>query len=46
MKLLFRLSKEALRYRYLYLVAILSTLSLTCVNLAAPRVLSRMTGIV
>jgi len=46
MKLLLRLSKEALRYRYLYLVAILSTLSLTCVNLAAPRVLSRMTGIV
>ena len=46
MKLLLRLSREALRYRYLYLVAILSTLSLTCVNLAAPRVLSRMTGIV
>ena len=46
MKLLWRLSKEAVRYRGLYLVAILSTLCLTGVNLAAPRVLSRMTGIV
>ena len=46
MKLLWRLSKEAVRYRGLYIVAILSTLCLTGVNLAAPRVLSRMTGIV
>ncbi len=46
MKLLFRLSRQAIRYRTLYIVAILSTLALTLVNLAAPRVLSAMTGIV
>ncbi len=46
MKLLWRLSKEAIRYKNLYIVAILSTLCLTLINLAAPRVLSRMTGIV
>ncbi len=46
MKLLWRLSREAIRYKNLYVVAILSTLGLTAVNLAAPRVLSSMTGIV
>ncbi len=46
MKLLWRLSKEAVRYRKLYVVAILSTLLLTCVNLTAPRVLSGLTGLV
>ena len=46
MKLLWRLSKEAVRYRMLYVIAILSTLSLTFVNLAAPKVLASMTGIV
>ena len=46
MKLLWRLSKEAVKYRGLYVVAILSTLLLTGVNLAAPRVLSALTGIV
>ncbi len=46
MKLLWKLSKEATRYRGLYVVAILATLSLTIVNLAVPRVLSSMTGIV
>ncbi len=46
MKMLWRLSREAIRYRTLYVIAILSTLSLTAVNLAAPKVLSRMTGIV
>jgi len=46
MKLLLRLSKEAIRYKKLYVVAILSTLGLTAVNLAAPRALSAMTGIV
>lgn len=45
-KTLLRLSREAIRYRALYLIAILSTLSLTAVNLTAPRVLSSMTGIV
>ena len=46
MQLLWRLSREAVRYKNLYVVAILSTLGLTIVNLAAPRVLSSMTGIV
>lgn len=46
MKMLWRLSKEAIRYKSLYIIAILSTLALTGVNLAAPRVLSQMTGIV
>ena len=46
MKLLWRLSHEAIRYKKLYIVAILSTFCLTLVNLAAPRLLSRMTGIV
>ena len=45
-KTLFRLSREAVRYRPLYTVAILSTLALTLVNLAAPKILSDMTGIV
>ncbi len=43
---LWRLSREAVRYRKLYVIAILSTFALTGVNLAAPRVLSAMTGIV
>ena len=43
---LWRLSREAIRYRTLYTIAILSTLALTAVNLAAPRALSAMTGIV
>lgn len=46
MKLLWKLSKEAVKYRGLYIVAILSTLLLTGVNLAAPRVLSALTGLV
>ncbi len=46
MKLLLRLSREAVRYKKLYVIAILSTLCLTGVNLAAPKVLSSMTGIV
>ena len=46
MKMLWRLSREAIRYRTLYIIAILSTFALTGVNLAAPRVLSTMTGIV
>ncbi len=46
MKLLWRLSKEAIRYRMLYFIAIFSTLALTFVNLAAPKALSSMTGIV
>ncbi len=46
LKTLWRLSREAIRYRTLYIVAILSTFALTVVNLTAPRVLSFMTGIV
>ncbi|MBE5801065.1 MAG: ABC transporter ATP-binding protein [Clostridiales bacterium] len=46
MKLLWKLSREAARYKGLYVVAILATLGLTGVNLAAPRALSAMTGIV
>ena len=45
-KTLWRLSREAIRYRTLYTIAILSTLALTAVNLAAPKLLSAMTGIV
>jgi len=46
MKLLLRLAREAIRYKKLYVFAILSTFCLTAVNLAAPRVLSRLTGVV
>lgn len=46
MRLLLRLSREAVRYKNLYIIAILATLCLTGVNLAAPRALSAATGIV
>ena len=46
MKMLWRLSREAIRYRTLYVIAIISTLLLTGINLTAPKVLSSMTGIV
>ena len=46
MKILLKLSREALRYKKLYVLAILSTLCLTGVNLIAPKALSRMTGLV
>ena len=46
MKMLWKLTKEATRYKGLYVIAILSTLGLTVVNLSAPKVLSTMTGIV
>ena len=36
MKMLWRLSREAIRHKKLYVIAILSTLGLTAVNLAAP----------
>lgn len=44
--MLWKLSREAIRYKGLYNLAILATLSLTFVNLTAPKVLSAMTGIV
>lgn len=46
MKLLLRLGKEAIKYKALYLIAILSTLSLTLINLAAPKLLTSMTALV
>ena len=46
MKTLWKLTREAARYKMLYVVAILSTLALTFVNLTAPKVLSAMTGVV
>ena len=46
MKTLWKLTKEASRYKGLYILAILSTLGLTLVNLSAPKVLSSMTGVV
>lgn len=46
MKMLWKLTKEATRYKGLYILAILSTFGLTMVNLAAPKVLSTMTGVV
>jgi len=46
MKTLWKLTKEAARYKALYVIAIISTLALTLINLAAPKVLSSMTGIV
>ncbi|MBE5867303.1 MAG: ABC transporter ATP-binding protein [Lachnospiraceae bacterium] len=46
MKMLWKLTKEAARYKGLYVLAILSTLGLTVVNLTAPKVLSAMTGVV
>ncbi len=46
MKMLWRLGREAIRYKKLYMIAILATLGLTLVNLAAPKALSAMTGIV
>lgn len=44
--MLWKLTKEASRYKTLYILAILSTLFLTAINLAAPKVLSTMTGAV
>ncbi len=46
MKTLWKLTKEAARYKGLYVIAILSTFGLTVVNLIAPKVLSAMTGLV
>jgi ATP-binding cassette subfamily B protein len=46
MKTLWKLSREAIRYKGLYILAISATLCLTMVNLTAPRLLSSMTAIV
>ncbi len=46
MKTIFKLTKEAARYKGFYFGAIIATLLLTGVNLAAPKVLSSATGII
>ena len=46
MKMLWKLTKEAARYKALYIFALLATLGLTLVNLTAPKLLSTMTGVV
>jgi len=45
-KLLWRLGKEAVQYKFLYVIAIFSTFALVLVNLAAPKILAEVTGIV
>ena len=46
MKTLWRIAKEAVRYKGWLLIAIFGTLALTGVNLVAPRIMASMTGIV
>ncbi|MCL2006947.1 MAG: ABC transporter ATP-binding protein/permease [Treponema sp.] len=46
MKILLRIAKEAVRYRYWLILAIIGTFSLTAVNLTAPRIMATMTGLV
>jgi ABC-type multidrug transport system fused ATPase/permease subunit len=46
MKTLWRIAKEAVRYKYWLLLSIVGTLSLTAINLIAPRIMASMTGLV
>ena len=46
MKVLLRVAAEAKRYKWLLVVAIISTLLLTVANLTAPRLMSQMVGVV
>ena len=46
MKLLWRLGKAAIKYKILYVIAIISTFALTVTNLAAPKILASITAIV
>jgi len=46
MNLLWRIAKEAKKYRGLLTIGALATMLLSAVNLTAPRLLARMTGIV
>jgi len=46
MHVLWRIAKEAVRYKGWLLLAIFGTLSLTAVNLIAPRIMAAMTGLV
>ncbi len=44
MKVLLRVAKEAVKYRWLLIIAALSTLAMTGVNLIAPMIMTEMTG--
>jgi len=46
MKTLWRIAKEAVRYRGWLLLSIFGTLMMTAVNLIAPRIMAGMTGLV
>ena len=46
MKTLLRVAKEAAQYKGLLILAAVSTLLLSAVNLTAPRIMSQMTGLV
>jgi ABC-type multidrug transport system fused ATPase/permease subunit len=46
MKTLWRIAKEAVRYKGWLLLSIFGTLMLTTVNLIAPRIMANMTGLV
>lgn len=46
MKILWRVAKEAAQYRMLLIIAAISTLSLTAVNLFTPKILTSMTSMV
>ena len=43
---IFKLAKEASRYKAYYFGAIIATLCLTVINLAAPKVISKATGLI
>ena len=46
MKIILRLARHAVKYRWYYVLAIFSTLCLGAVNLIAPRVLSQATALI
>ena len=46
MKTLWRIAKEAVRYKWWLLLAIMGTFMLTGINLIAPRIMAAMTGLV
>jgi len=46
MKILWRIAKEAVRYKWWLLLSIFGTLLLTAVNLIAPQIMASMTGLV
>ena len=46
MSVLFRVAKEAARYKWLLILGATSTLLLTCINLLAPRLMAIMTNLI